>query len=521
MMEIALPINIVYVVVFTITEVIIWPTYEFFKDALVNYFVKSKLRSGQVVSVQEEGTLASIFGFSIGLKMKHPSISIAKVLRMSSRLLILVVIPLWESGLSPDFKYLPMHVSFSNNATRDFNHSSYFVSALPIDGTDEDQVEKLVTFQPSGSKVDTTEYVVDRSPTIVGNYLSDCIHIDGSDARVFLGVTVSSANETLHCLNGEKNREEMVGARFRADLSTTRYQSVNSIILSKAIADDSVSYIYRATVFSQEDSEDSKEQEYDGYMAVTKNSHWSGNVIWSMYGFVRRKGDDEIFRVQVPLGSTLSNVCDKLYEGTWRFSENNYACPSGTEENYPTGSRSASSGKFWESIGLKVMPQEEVDDEQVRKLILTLVAQTSYSTFHSPRDFLTEVWARGSTGAFFFSGMDASSKTFHIGRKVETTTFGRKRMIALIVVLSVVLLYFILSSLLHARISSSIQMKGSVVDRSAILAILRWESEGKPKCLPKAEPIDLRITDVNEEAQHYGTYLDDIVIGRVGTKKLY
>ena len=499
----------------------VWPIYEFFKDSLVNYFVKRKLRSGGVIRVQDENAIMSILGFSTGLKMNHLSISFAKVLRMSCRLLILGVLPFWESGLSPDFKYAPIDVSFDLSGKSDLNSSSYFVSALPIAGTEEKDVKNLITFQDSGSDVQSSDYMINKSATIVGTYLSDCIRIEDSTATAFLGVTLPSSNTSMQCLNGEKNREELVGAVFRADLSTTRYEIVRRIELSNHIANDGVSFVYRATVYSRSDTENSKEQEYDGYMAVTKNSHWSGNVIWSMYGFVRQKGNDEIFRVQVPLGSTESVVCSKEYPGEWTFSKDSYTCPNGDGGPYPTGSRLASSGKFWESIGFKLLPQENVDDEQVRKLILTLVVQTSYSTFHSPRDFLTEVRARRSTGAFFFSAMGRSSETFHIGKVVETTTVGRRRMITLIAVFSIVLVFFILSSLLHAKISSSTQMKGSMIDRSAILRILRWESQQKPQYLPHKEPIDLRITDVNEDAQHYGTYLDDVIVSRIAGKKLY
>ncbi|KAI0560251.1 hypothetical protein FGB62_119g02 [Gracilaria domingensis] len=420
-----------FVIIFLITELVLHPLRELFKDGMVHCAARRAVAEGNAVRIRSAPLILRALGSETIIAGNGCGFAVTQIMRTSLILSLIIATALFDRKIDED-KVAVVSTFSTTSLQGDIVNvtegGAILMSPFPLSGVREEDAGDIVAFSPTGSN-SSSVYAVREEPNLAAQYILSCVKkVNDSYTRVHVGAVIRNDGvQTVQCLDGTNNSENRTAAVFFSNPSAQNEPSVQTVTLSllrkeSGISSDGISGVFAATVL------DDNGTTYRGYVAVTRRSHFDSNVIWSMYGLVRRDGPF-IYRLSVRLyqpGATdwlMAPCYDELpsvrYAGTWTFDGTAYVCPDGIprpmarEEN-----------EELQSVSLDTFPDGKQAQKEENGDLLVWLLETDYARFVGAQTFALELRTRVRSDRMFYSLQEGERIAITTGKIEDVVTIG-------------------------------------------------------------------------------------------------
>ncbi len=483
-------VGAVVATLFLVLELFLLPLFDLVREKLSIACIRWLLTNDRPVSLHNERFVSSWFGLSDGVYSRSKSLTLTRLLKTLLKICLVVTPFVFEFQIDSETQSTTVNLKFPSRlqplSTR--SRESWIVSPLPFQGLGEQNLRGLVPFGQTGANVTSKKYESVPLPGFDLEYIGHCTGLVDSRREVYAGVLTTTPNssspyESLVCLNGTEGRPKAVLMSYDPDSTKATIVNFTSVTLNRFVADDGTSRMYAASVNTTEGSV------LRGYTVITFASYTIKDVGYSMYGFFMEPSTRMIKRLNIPLAGSYepAPLCNETLLGVWQRDGLRTKCPNGMHAGQlPTiipilkGEDENTLHPAMEDIGLEVGNVTElVSIGDPLTFVFALLAETKYYEYQAPIRFTQDVRDRISSDLFYYSPARKDPGPLQVGVPREYTTLQKSSTITLFTIITILLLYSVLSFMVERRSRSISQVKSECYTRDALLSMLRGEPPEK------------------------------------------
>lgn len=496
-----------------VNELVLRPLQELFKDQLLYCAARSVVSKGEPVLITPAPRLLRAFGienFVSSPDSNHQSrLWLSQIFRIVLFIFLVVAAAIFERSI--DERQLATvstftTISLSDDSIRVGQGQTTLISPFPVFGLREQDASSIAPFQPSGTN-SSSRYVVRENTVIASQYISTCVRqVNESYTNVFVGaVVLADGKQKVMCLDGTGGSDTRLAARFFSTNAGEKAVNIRSIKLSrlsneKGFSSDGLSGVFAADVV------DENSENLSGYITVTKRSHFDSDVVWSMYGLLRRK-DSLVWRMNLPLVSNTENECERRpcfnrnpsleYLGTWTFGEDEYTCPDETPQIFPARQQDQ-----LRTASLEMFPASTQTPSENNTDLLAWLIETDFARFVAGEFFELELRSRVRSDRLFYTTHEGEEIVVTDGGGTEMVTMGRTESTVFLTAVALLLAFILVSSVWNCVQAYQLKTDSDVVSFQAVSRMYR--SEYDDKMSTKGAAMKIGLTDTEQSTQHLG-----------------